>query len=83
MESSDEIIENGKPEMHINLKNNIYFPGEIIRGKIFLKSGNFFKKGIIIYEIYGQEQIKEKKINIIWNLIIQLKYFIHLLNILV
>ena len=67
MESVDEIIDHGKPEMHINLKNNIYFPGEIIRGKIFLKSGNFFKKGIIIYEIYGQEQIKENKYNMEFN----------------
>ena len=67
MESSDEIIDNGKPEMHINLKNNIYFPGEIIRGKIFLKSGNFFKKGVVVNEIYGQEQIKENKYNMEFN----------------
>ena len=67
MESVDEIIDHGKPEMHINLKNNIYFPGEIIRGKIFLKSGNFFKKGVVVNEIYGQEQIKENKYNMEFN----------------
>ena len=64
MQCLDFEINYGKPEMHINLKNNIYFPGETIRGKIFLKSGNFFKKGIIIYEIYGQEKIKENKYDI-------------------
>ena len=64
MYSLDKEIDYGKPEMHINLKNNIYFPGETIRGKIFLKSGNFFKKGIIIYEIYGHEKIKENKYDI-------------------
>ena len=64
MQCLDFEIDYGKPEMHINLKNNIYFPGETIRGKIFLKSGNFFKKGIIIYEIYGQEKIKENKYDI-------------------
>ena len=56
--------DNGKPEMQINLKNNIHFPGETIKGKIYLKSGNFFKKGVIIYEIYGQEKIKEEKYDI-------------------
>jgi hypothetical protein len=64
MYSLDKKVDNGKPEMHINLKNNIYFPGETIKGKIFLKSGNFFKKGIIIYEIYGHEKIKENKYDI-------------------
>ena len=49
--------EKGKPEMRINLENNIYFPGEIIKGFIYLKSGNFLEKGVIIYEIYGQEKI--------------------------
>ena len=49
----------GKPEMKIYLNNNIYFPGETFKGKLFLKSGNFFEKGIIIYEIYGQEKINE------------------------
>ena len=34
--------------MKIVLKNNIYFPGEEIIGNIFLKSGNFLTKGIII-----------------------------------
>ena len=47
----------GKPEMEIELKNNIYFPGEIIKGQIKLKSGNFLNKGVIIYTIYGQEKI--------------------------
>ena len=53
-------IKNGKPEMKIILNNNIYFPGEIIKGDIFLKSGNFLEKGIIIYEIYGHEKINTK-----------------------
>ena len=37
MEESDYEIDYGKPEMKIRLENNIYFPGEIIKGKIFLK----------------------------------------------
>ena len=57
MEESDYINENGKPEMRIDIDNNIYFPGEIIKGFIYLKSGNFLEKGVIIYEIYGQEKI--------------------------
>jgi len=47
----------GKPEMKIDLKNNIYFPGEIVKGHIYLKSGNYLNKGVIIYTIYGQEKI--------------------------
>ena len=50
-------VDYGKPEMKIDLKNNIFFPGEIIKGHIYLKSGNFLNKGIIIYTIYGQEKI--------------------------
>jgi len=50
-------VDFGKPEMKINLKNNIYFPGEIIKGYIYLKSGNFFNKGVIIYTIFGNEKI--------------------------
>ena len=51
--------------MKIILENNIFFPEEIIKGKINLKSGNFLEKGIIKYEIYGIEKIKElKKYNI-------------------
>ena len=57
MKELDFYVENGKPEMKIILENNIYFPSEIIKGNIFLKSGNFLEKGIIIYEIYGQEKI--------------------------
>ena len=57
MKGLDFYVENGKPEMKIILENNIYFPGETIKGHIFLKSGNFLEKGIIIYEIYGQEKI--------------------------
>ena len=57
--SLDKKIEYGKPKMKIVLKNNIYFPGEEIIGNIFLKSGNFLTKGIIIYEIYGQEKLNE------------------------
>ena len=48
---------NGKPKIRINLKNDIYFPGEIIKGNIFLESGNFFRKAIIIYDIYCLEKI--------------------------
>ena len=64
MNCLDHEVDYGKPEMHIYLKSNIYFPGETIKGKISLKSGNFFKKGVIIYEIYGQEKIKEDKYDI-------------------
>ena len=49
----------GKPEMNIELQNFIYFPGEIIKGTIFLKSGNFLEKGEIIYSIYREEKLKE------------------------
>ena len=49
----------GKPEVKIYLNNNIYFPGEKIKGKLFLKSGNILEKGIITYEIYGKEKINE------------------------
>jgi hypothetical protein len=50
---------NGKPEMKIYLENNIYFPGETIRGHLFLKSGNFLRKGIIIYDIFGYQKFSE------------------------
>ena len=59
MESSDFDSEIGKPEIKIYINNNIYFPGETIKGTLFLKSGNFLEKGIIIYKIYGQEKINE------------------------
>ena len=59
MDSTDYYSKIGKPEMKIYLNNNIYFPGETIKGTLFLKSGNFLEKGIIIYEIYGQEKINE------------------------
>ena len=45
--------------MKIDLDNNIYFPGEIIKGYIVLKSGNFFTKGVIIYTIYEEEKIND------------------------
>ena len=54
MDGLDHEIDYGKPEMNIYLENNIYFPGEVIKGKLFLKSGNFLKKSIIIYEMYGK-----------------------------
>ena len=50
-------VDFGKPKMEIYLKNNIYFPGEIIKGHIYLISGNYLNKGVIIYTIYGQEKI--------------------------
>ena len=52
----------GKPEMTINLyKNkNDYFPNDIIKGNIKLKSHNFFHDGIINYEIYTEEKIVYK-----------------------
>ena len=63
----------GMPKMNIKLKNNIYFPGEIIKGNIFLKSGNFLKKGEIIYSIYGEEKLKESN-NIECNNLINIYY---------
>lgn len=60
MEESDNEVNYGKPEMSIYLENNTYFPGEVIKGKLFLKSGNFLKKAVIIYEMYGKEKIKEE-----------------------
>ena len=59
MDSTDYYSKIGKPEMKIYLNNNIYFPGETIKGTLFLKSGNCLEKGIITYEIYGQEKINE------------------------
>ena len=55
-------IDKGKPEMSINLFENKFefFPSDIIKGDINLKSGNFLKQGIINYEIYGEEKIVEK-----------------------
>jgi hypothetical protein len=72
MESSDE-SDYGIPEMNIKLKNFIYFPEEIIKGNIILLSGNFLKKGEIIYSIYGEEKIKESN-NIECNNIINIYY---------
>ena len=60
MESASE-SDNGKPEMKIFLENIIFFPGEKLKGKINLKSRNFVEQGIIKYEIYGIEKIKESK----------------------
>ena len=57
MKETDKKVDYGNPEMKIDLKNNIYFPGEIIKGHIYLKSGNFLNKGVIIYTIYGNEKI--------------------------
>ena len=59
MDYSSGETDYGMPEMNIKLKNFIYFPGEIIKGNIFLKSGNFLEKGEIIYSIYGEEKLKE------------------------
>ena len=52
------------------------FHGEIIKGKNNLKNGHLLKKGIIKYEIYGIEKIKESK-NIILIVVIQQKYIEH------
>ena len=78
MKECDEITNYGMPEMNIKLKNIVYFPGEIIKGSIYLTSGNFLEKGVIIYSIYGEEKIKESnniecnnKINIYYS---SLKY---------
>ena len=78
MKECDEITNYGMPEMNIKLKNIVYFPGEIIKGIIYLTSGNFMEKGVIIYSIYGEEKIKESnniecnnKINIYYS---SLKY---------
>ena len=57
MKGIDKKTDYGKPTMKIELKNNIFFPEDKIRGKIYLKSGNFLKNGIIIYEIFYQEKI--------------------------
>jgi hypothetical protein len=59
MEASSESIDYGKPEIHINLIKNIYFPGETIKGYLYIKSFNFFENGIINYDIYGNEKISE------------------------
>ena len=73
MECSDEITDYGMPEMNIKLKNFIYFPGESIKGNIFLTSGNFLEKGQIIYSIYREEKIKESN-NIECNNLINIYY---------
>ncbi len=67
--------DSGKPKMNIYLNNNIYFPGETIKGTLFLKSGNCLEKGIITYEIYGQEKINDiNKYNIECNNSTQIYY---------
>ena len=53
----DKKTNNGNPTIQINLINNIFFPKDNIDGKIYLKSGNFLRKGIIKYEIFSQEKI--------------------------
>ena len=58
MDGCSEITDYGKPKMNIKLKSIDYFPGEIIKGNIYLTSGNFLVKGAIIYSIYGEEKIK-------------------------
>ena len=58
MKECGEITDYGMPKMNIKLKNIVYFPGEIIKGNIYLTSGNFLEKGVIIYSIYGEEKIK-------------------------
>ena len=62
-------VEEGKPELSISIENNnSFFPGEQIKGKIFLKNGNIFKEAVIIYEIFTEEKyitknnIERKKI---------------------
>ena len=66
-------IQNGNPEIFIFLNKNIFFPGNSIKGKIRLKSGNFLEKGIILYNIYAKENLTEKiNYNIKFNNIIQI-----------
>ena len=53
-------VKNGEPEINIILDKNDYFPKEIIKGYIFLKSGNLLKKGIINYNVYNEQYYSYK-----------------------
>ena len=54
-QSLDYEVRRGEPLLNISLKENDFFPGEIIRGNIFLKSWNLLKKGVINYMIFNKE----------------------------
>ena len=66
-------VVNGEPELNIFLEKNDFFPGEIIKGILKLKSANLLKKGIINYQLLNQEYysykdkqnkiIEEKRLN--------------------
>ena len=67
-------VNNGEPVINIILEKYDFFQGEIIKGKIFLKSFNLLKKGVINYKFINQEsysynnktkniKIEEKKLN--------------------
>ena len=73
MECNGSKSDYGIPQMNIKLKNFIYFPEEIIKGNIVLSSGNYLKKGKIIYSIFGEEKIKESN-NIECNNLINIYY---------
>ena len=66
-QSLDYKVNSGEPVIDIILDNNDFFPGEIIKGNIFLKSFNLLKKGVINYKIFNQEfysySNETKKIN--------------------
>ena len=55
----------GEPKISLILEKNHFFTGEIINGSIFIKSGNFLKKGIINYKLFNKEMYsyKDKQIN--------------------
>ena len=73
-QSLDYEVRRGEPLLNISLKENDFFPGEIIRGNIFLKSWNLLKKGVINYMIFNKEyyfynneskniKLEQKKLN--------------------
>ena len=53
-------VKNGEPEINIILEKNDYYPNEIIKGYIFLISGNLLKKGIINYKLYNKQYYSYK-----------------------
>ena len=53
-------VKNGEPEINIILEKNDYYPNEIIKGYIFVISGNLLKKGIINYKLYNEQYYSYK-----------------------
>ncbi len=77
-QSLDYKVNNGEALINIILEKYDFFPGEIIKGNLILKSFNFLKKGIVEYKLFNHEyysyneetnlnsNLERKNINIIF-----------------